>query len=377
MAAPFIFGRVAEGHNFIDRENDTERLAENFKSLTNTILISPRRWGKTSLVHKAAGKAKAEDPKLKIVFIDIFNVRTEKEFYEKFATEILRQTAGTADNILSFIKKYASAIISGISFGEAAAPMSIQFQIKEPQMSSDEILELPEKIAKDRGIKIVICIDEFQQIGEFNNPRAFQANLRAKWQLQQSVSYCLFGSRRHMMIEVFGKSSMPFYKFGAVYFLEKIDEAFWPDFIIREFTKTGKTINREQCKEIVSLVDNNPYYVQQLSQLVWFHTIDSPCSNEIIHEAFEDLLRQLGELNRALTMTLTIPQQNLLHAMVNKERSLSSRETMSRYGLKSTTEISRARKALVSMDILDDFGKIYSFEDPVYEYWLKNVFFAK
>lgn len=63
--------------------------------------------------------------------------------------------------------------------------------------------------------------------------------------------------------------------------------------------------------------------------------------------------------------------------MVNKERSLSSRETMSRYGLKSTTEISRARKALVSMDILDDFGKIYSFEDPVYEYWLKNVFFAK
>ena len=103
MAAPFIFGRVAEGHNFIDRENDTERLAENFKSLTNTILISPRRWGKTSLVHKAAGKAKAEDPKLKIVFIDIFNVRTEKEFYEKFATEVLRQTAGTADNILSFI----------------------------------------------------------------------------------------------------------------------------------------------------------------------------------------------------------------------------------------------------------------------------------
>ena len=59
MAAPFIFGRVAEGHNFIDRENDTERLAENFKSLTNTILISPRRWGKTSLVHKAA----AEPPK--------------------------------------------------------------------------------------------------------------------------------------------------------------------------------------------------------------------------------------------------------------------------------------------------------------------------
>ena len=86
MAAPFVFGRVAEGENFIDREKDTARLAENFRSLTNTILISPRRWGKTSLVHKAASRAMEEDKELKVVFIDIFNVRTEDEFYEKMAT---------------------------------------------------------------------------------------------------------------------------------------------------------------------------------------------------------------------------------------------------------------------------------------------------
>lgn len=88
-------------------------------------------------------------------------------------------------------------------------------------MSIDEILDLPEKIAADRKMKIVICIDEFQQIGMFESPKAFQATLRSKWQLQQHVSYCLYGSRRHMMMEVFGKVSMPFYKFGAIYFLEK------------------------------------------------------------------------------------------------------------------------------------------------------------
>ena len=277
MTAPFVFGRMAEGENFIDREKDTTRLAENFKSLTNTILISPRRWGKTSLVHKAANKAMEEDRELKVVFIDIFNVRTEEEFYAKLAMEVIRQTATTTDNILSTIRKYASAIISGISFGDAAAPTSIQFQIKEPQMSADEILELPEKIARDRSIRIVVCIDEFQQIGEFRNPRAFQASLRAKWQLQQHTAYCLFGSRRHMMMEVFGKASMPFYKFGAIYFLEKIDAGFWPEFISGEFAKTGKNISTEQCKEIVRLVDNNPYYVQQLSQTVWLHCPDGIC----------------------------------------------------------------------------------------------------
>ena len=377
MAAPFVFGRVAEGENFIDREKDTARLAENFRSLTNTILISPRRWGKTSLVHKAASRAMEGDKELKVVFIDIFNVRTEDEFYEKMATEVIRQTATTADNILMTIRKYAAAIISGISFGDAAAPTSVQFQIKEPQRSADEILELPEKIARDRGIKIVVCIDEFQQIGEFRDPRAFQANLRAKWQLQQHVAYCLFGSRRHMMMEVFGKASMPFYKFGAIYFLEKIDAEFWPEFIAGEFAKTGKAISTEQCKEIVRLADNNPYYVQQLSQTAWLNCQSGVCEDNTVQEAFEDILRQQGELNRALTATLTLTQQNLLHAMVNGEKSLSSKEIIEKYGLKSTTEISRARKALVAKDILDDFGKCFTFEDPLYEYWLKNVFFRR
>lgn len=377
MAAPFVYGRVAEGENFIDRQQDTLRLAENFKSLTNTVLISPRRWGKTSLVHMAAAKAMAEDERLKVVFIDIFNVRTESEFYEKMATEVIRQTATTFDNILSAVKKYASAIISGLSFGDAAAPTSIQFQIREPQRSAGEILDLPEKIAHDRGLKIVVCIDEFQQIGEFDNPREFQAGLRAKWQLQQNVSYCLFGSRRHMMMEVFGKASMPFYKFGAIYFLEKIDRAFWPDFIIGEFTKTGKSIGKKQCERIVELADNNPYYVQQLSQTAWLHAQDGVCTDAVVNEAFDDILRQQGELNRVLTATLTIPQQNLLHAMAEGEKSLSSRAVMEKYGLKSTTEINRARKALVAKDILDDFGKVYTFEDPLYEYWLKNVYFRR
>ena len=375
MAAPFIFGKIAEGNNFIDRENDTKRLAENFMSLTNTILISPRRWGKSSLVHKAGKEAMAKDSNLKIVFIDIFNVRTEDEFYSKLASEVLKQTASSLDNIMTAVKKYASAIVSGLSFGDAAAPTSIQFQIREPKMSIDEILDLPEKIAADRKMKIVICIDEFQQIGMFESPKAFQATLRSKWQLQQHVSYCLYGSRRHMMMEVFGKVSMPFYKFGAIYFLEKIDRLFWPDYISREFLNTGKRITEGQCERIVQLADNNPYYVQQLAQTTWLHCQSDSCTDSDITDAFEDILRQQGELNRALTLSLTISQQNLLHAMSAGEKNLSSQRVMKEYRLKSSTEVSRARKALIANDILDDFGKQYSFEDPIYEYWLKNVFF--
>ena len=178
-----------------------------------------------------------------------------------------------------------------------------------------------------------------------------------------------------MLMEVFGKVSMPFYKFGAIYFLEKIDRAFWPDYISREFRNTGKIITAEQCERIVQLADNNPYYVQQLAQTTWLHCQSDSCADSDITDAFDDILRQQGELNRALTLSLSISQQNLLHAMSAGEKNLSSQKVLKEYNLKSSTEVSRARKALIANDILDDFGKQYSFEDPLYEYWLKNVFF--
>ena len=376
MDAPFVFGKIAGGDNFIDRTEDTKLLSANFRALTNTILISPRRWGKSSLVCKAAADAMEKDKNLRVVLVDIFNVRSEEEFYSKLATEVIRQTASTMDNVLVTIKKYASAIVSGISFGDATASYSVQFKINEPMKSSDEILDLPEKIASDKGIKIVLCVDEFQQIGAFDDPRSFQANLRSKWQLHKNVSYCLYGSRRHMMMEVFGKVSMPFYKFGDLRFLKKIDRTYWLEYIPRQFSKTGKTIDSQSCERLVCLADNNPYYVQQLSQTAWMLT-EHHCSLPLVEEAFDSVLSQMGELNRALTQTLTISQQNLLHAMVSGEKELSSKRVLDTYDLKSSTNVSRARKALVEKDILDDFGKEYTFEDPLYECWLRTVWFRR
>ncbi len=376
MDAPFVFGKIADGDNFIDRAEDTKWLSANFRSLTNTVLISPRRWGKSSLVRKAAIDAMKRDNNLKVVFMDIFNVRSEEEFYSKLAIEVIKQTASTMDNVLATIKKYASAIVSGISFGGASASYSVQFKINEPKKSADEILDLPERIASGKGVKIVMCIDEFQQIGSFDDPRSFQANLRSKWQLHRNVSYCLYGSRRHMMMEVFGKVSMPFYKFGDLRFLKKIEPSYWLDYIPRQFGKTGKTIDTQSCEKLVDLADNNPYYVQQLSQTSWMLT-EEHCSVPVVMDAFECVLAQIGELNRALTQTLTISQQNLLHAMVSGEKELSSKRVIDAYDLKSSTNVSRARKALVEKDILDDFGKEYTFEDPLYEYWLRTVWFKR
>ena len=93
METPFVFGKIATDKNFTDRELETATLVSHFKSLTNTIIISPRRWGKSSLVYKAANAAMEQDDKLRICHIDLFNIRDEEHFYSLLAQKVISVTS--------------------------------------------------------------------------------------------------------------------------------------------------------------------------------------------------------------------------------------------------------------------------------------------
>ncbi|MBO6168408.1 MAG: ATPase [Bacteroidales bacterium] len=375
MNSPFVYGRIAADASFTDRIEETAALVSDFKNLTNTILISPRRWGKSSLVRRAGALAQSEKKNLRICYIDIFNVRTEEEFYEKLAAEILRSTSSFLDEVVANAKRFLSRLIPVITAGDPINSVGISFKTQDVKMSADEILDLAENIAKEKNLELVICIDEFQQIANFGDSEAFQAKLRSHWQLHQRVAYCLYGSRRHMMIEVFTHREKPFYKFGKTIFLEKISPEKWPEFIMDRFRSTGKEISRTQCEWIVRKVDNNPYYIQQLSEEVWNRT-DSICTDASLDQAFNAIVNMQAGLDLALTSTLTLSQQNLLHAIVDGNKELTSAAVMGKYGLKNSITVLRAKNALIKMDIIDNFGKEVTMEDPVYAYWLKNVYFG-
>lgn len=375
MRSPFVYGRIATGPQFIDREQETELLATNFRNLTNTVLISPRRWGKSSLVRRASEIAVARDKDLVICHIDIFNVRTEEEFYEKLAEAVVKSTATRWEDILSTAQRHLARLVPSIQIGDAQNNISLSFGVRPARNTADDLLDMPEQIAQEKNLSVVICIDEFQQIANFEDAEILQRKLRSHWQLHAHVAYCLYGSRRHMMSEIFTNPERPFYKFGQNLLLDKIAADKWPPFIISHFAETGRTILASQCYRIVELVENNPYYIQQLSEMVWNRTTDA-CSDEMIEEAFERLIDMQAGLNLSLTQTLTLTQQGLLHAIVNGEKQLTSASVMERYGLKNSLTVQRAKKSLAKLDIIDDFGKVITMEDPVYAWWLKNIYFS-
>ncbi len=365
MEPPFIFGKIATEKNFTDREKETADLVQYFTSLNNTIIVSPRRWGKSSLVNKAAKMAMAQDGNLRICHIDLFNVRNEEHFYSLLAQKVIAATSTRWEEAIESAKSFFSHLVPKISIGtDPSSEVSIEFDWDEVKHNPDEVLDLAEKIATKKGLKIVICIDEFQNIAKFTDPDYFQKKLRSHWQLHQNVAYCLYGSKRHMMMEVFTDSSKPFYKFGNLMFLNKIGTPNLVDFFKSRFADTGKNISDEASLLIVELVDNHPYYAQQLAQLSWLRTKDV-CTVEIVREAHTALVEQLSLLFVTITETLTTQQLNYLKALIAGEKAISSTEVMYRYQISSTTSIFRSKSALIKNDILDNKAGEISFQDPI------------
>ena len=161
----------------------TANLVQNFTSLINTIIISPRRWGKSSLVNKAAKLAMEQDNNLRICHIDMFNVRNEEHFYSLLAQKVIAVTSSKWEEAVESAKSFFSHLVPKISIGsDPTNEVSIDFDWESVKQNPDEVLDLAEKIAKKKGLKIVICIDEFQNIAEFSNPDYFQKKLRSHWQ---------------------------------------------------------------------------------------------------------------------------------------------------------------------------------------------------
>ena len=378
MEAPFVYGRIADKQNFTDRKDEVALLSQNFSSLINTVIISPRRWGKTSLVNKCARLLSEKNKDILVCQVDIFNCRTEEQFYTAYANALMRVSTSAWEKFVAGVKKYLGRMAPVVSLSEGSQSYELSFGIsfKENRLSYDEILDLPQQIAKDKGKKIIVCIDEFQNINEYEDSLAFQRKLRAHWQTHTSVCYCLYGSKRHMLLDIFNDYSMPFYKFGDILFLQKIKREDWITFISKRFADTGKQISDELCGMIADKMKNHPYYTQQLSQQTWLRTLDV-CSEEIVAEAFNSLIGQLSLLFTNIIDSLTSRQISFLIAVADGIVNFSSKDVLKQYQLGTSANIKNLRKATLEKDLIDILpGNVIEIQDPAFEYWLKNGYQA-
>jgi uncharacterized protein len=371
METPFMFGKAVFTETFTNRTKDIARLKANFNNHINTILISPRRWGKSSLVKKVAEVMNSKTTK--VITIDLFSVRDEEDFYKQLATQTIKATSNKMQEWVGLAKQFFKNITPKISLGiDPATDFEIEFDYESLDKNYKEILNLPEVIAKHKNVHIVICVDEFQNLMNFKNPKLFQKRLRAEWQHHHNVTYCLYGSKQHMMVALFEKQSNPFYKFGDVMYLQKIEKEEWIKFITNQFFKTKKSISSELAESIADAVKNHSYYVQQLSHLVWMHTIKKTTLNDF-ETAVQELIDQNALLYIRDTEELSSGQVNYLKAVAKGiTKNMSSKDVMYQNKLGTSANVLKIRKVLQNKEMVDMAnGNVY-FIDPVYELWFKK-----
>ena len=374
MEIPFVYGKIVADNDFTDREEETRRLVANFLSQTNTAIISPRRWGKSSLVNKAIESVSKSDRSILFVKINAFKCETPQDFYELFAKRTVEGISPSAEALLSNAKEFISRLLPKLSVSGPAGQYEMSFGVDLKNNPIDEdILDLPQQIASKKKKKVVVCIDEFQQIGEFPGTDRFQKILRSHWQEQPDVAYILYGSKKHMMLNIFGEYGSPFYKFGDLMFLPKISGENWIAYIRDRFTQTGKSIPDAVAGHLAALVENHPYYVQQLAQYSWLRT-DKVCSEEIVDASFQGMLDSLNLQFVNLMDSLTEKQRSFLCAVSDGVRNLSAVETLSRYRLGTSGNIRILKSALKKRDLIEETGRRVEIQDPVFNRWIQRIY---
>jgi uncharacterized protein len=376
MDNPFVYGEVVPSGAFVDREVELDRLVSDLGNGQKVFLISPRRYGKSSLIRQALDSLRRRGA----LTIDI--------------------TVSSYSSYLAFLEGYARAIASVESKWDRARTWlteaivstrpEIRYEPKEsglgrfsvafPQVTTtrdvnrlaNEVFLLPGKLASERKRTIVVALDEFQAIDSFNGGSVEHA-LRAATQHQRQVGYIFAGSEPSLMEKMIGPRR-PFYKAGPVMRLHKISATLFGDFIEQRFVKTGMKPDAGVAEAIVELAGNLPYDVQRLAHETWDDVRAKGARKATLEDLHGTLTRLLSEqetIFEALWQRLTLQQRATLRAVVLQGgREIHSADARSRHRLGGPSTIQKSLAALTKQDVLLKEGPRYVVVDSLLREWV-------
>ena len=376
MENPFVFGEIVEQRHFVNREKELQNLIRDLADGQKLFLLSPRRFGKSSLVSLAL--LKLEKRHIRTVNITVSSYANYEQFLEKFAERVLR-AAGPWDRVKGLVGRFIQRVQPTITFNPVNDETSISFSRfagANPSVLAADVFAMPAEMAENGGFRMALCLDEFQQIELFGGP-AVENVLRNEVQRQRNIGYVFSGSQPSLMEEILS-AGRPFHKAGPTIFLDKIPAEAWHEFIKIQFRNRRRKISEEALKRLVDAADLIPYDVQRIAHELWDYAelrnkaaLDVPDVDAVVGELvrgqaeyFERLWEQLTSRQRAVLQALSQQGPADLHSQAGREQ----------YRLGPASTVQKALQALDSQDIIDRYHGDYFFVDPLFANWIrKNI----
>lgn len=312
--------------------------------------------------------------KLLVVKIDCFGYKSSDEFYAALLKTILTNTSSKLQQVAETVKENIKSFIPYINYSMGEADeIKISLELPKAKMDAAAILDLPQRIARKRKVRMVVCIDEFQQIAQWSDGQQVLENMRKTWQKHKEVSYCLYGSKRHLMAQLFTDKSQPFYNFGETIFLPKIERAEWIQFLLKTFRGSGIKVEKEVAARLTDLVECHSYFLQYLARICW-NNAGKELTMKVLEQSYEEMLNDNVALFQNITRGFTQYQINYLRAIVAGETQLTSTRVLSEFNLGSPGNIQRMVTVMEDAEILDYSGESPVFCDPYFRPLFERYF---
>jgi len=376
MENPFIYGEIVPSDAFADREIELDRLVADLSAAQKVFLISPRRYGKSSLVHRALNVLSRHGALT--VDLTVSSYSSYVSFLEGYAralamveTKWQRARAWLTD-VITTTRPELRYEAEDAGPGRFSVAFPAVRTARDVNRLANEIFALPGRLAADRKRTVVVALDEFQAIEAFDGGDVEHA-LRAAAQQQRQVGYVFAGSEPSLMEKMVGPRR-PFYKAGPIMRLEKIAPALFADFIEAHFAKSGIRAEAGLGAAIVDLAGNLPYDVQRLAHETWDHVRAAGgrrASLESLHATLTQLLAEQDTMFEAIWQRLTLAQRAVLRAVVLQNgRELLSADVRSRHRLGGPSSIQASLAALMKQDLLLKEGQQYVVVDSLLREWI-------
>ncbi len=378
---PFVYGEIVGAASFADRALELNRLEHDLLEGQKVFLISPRRYGKSSLIRYALRRLARQG--VLTVEVTVSSSSSYAAFLETYARALL-----LADTPAGRLRQWAAEMFRAVrpeirvdADPRGGTRVALGFpSVQTPRdvaRLATEVFELPDRIAAARRRRVAVALDEFQAIAGFNGGSVEHA-LRAAVQNQRRVGYVFAGSEPSLMERMLGPKR-PFYKAGPVVRLDKIPADEFAAFLEARFTSTGIKPEPGLGAGIVDLAGNVPYDVQRLAHESWddLRTAGRKTAGlEDLHATLTRLLREQDTVFEESWQRLTLGQRAVLRALVLEHgRELLSADVRTRYRLSRASSVQSALSALVREDVVSKDGTTYSVVDSLFREWVARKTF--
>ena len=375
MTNPFRYGALALDDAFTNREAELAELLTDILNGQDVVVFAPRRYGKSSLVWRVSQQAIEQD--VLVAHVNLMTTPTAERLAEKLAETIHDDLASTLFRARERLRVFAGLRITPVvtvdpNTGKLGFTFDAGRQPQDLDATLERLLELPGQLAAERGRKVALVLDEFQEIVDVDPdlPRL----MRSVFELQPDVAHVYLGSKRHMLERIFNDENEPFWRSAKQMELGVIAPALFRGYIDAQFARTGRRVDSDIVERVLDATLGHPYATQELCYFLWGETPEGGVAGGDEYEAALDKLLRAEHAHFGLVWEKAARAQRLvLEALAREPGRPLTGDYRRRHGLPGPSSVQRALEAVVKDELVtrDERGE-YRIAEPFLGEWLRR-----